>query len=631
MVEFRRMIPVLAVLAFLLGSAVTASAQPSLSCTTNGGVNTPDRAEGLTELVGDFQVTCTGGIPTAPGLAIPTVTIQIFLNTQITSRCMESTSSVGCLGLHSEALLLLDDPAPANQFGCPNNTCLNVGNGLGTSPYGALTQTGAGTAGNPGIAGANKNVFQGIQTAANSITFLGIPIDPPGTSGNRIIRITNIRGNANGLGVASGNNAPTSITETITATPFNFLPVSGLATQAVGSVQLGLDFSLRSTATTGNAFTTVTAQQCVSNPATNVAPTVPIAWLRYRELFSTAFKKRSILASAANPSGTANQDDLTVGTFNTETGFQNSSLTLPFPSVANTAGAALVGQADWGTRLKAVFNGIPAGVRLYVGTDSTSGVSPAPIDTAHLTSAETGAYAAVAAGITELTITNGSATAVWEVLDSDANSFANLNFPVYIRYIASPGTNSPALGTATVNGSYAPISTVTVAVSANVPRFADTSTAKNLFTLVPCVTNLLFPFVTTQLGFDTGLAISATSSDPYGTSLQSGTCTLNWYGAAFTGATPTPVVTAGTTYTTLASTTLSNVAGGFSGYMIAVCRFQYAHGFAFVSDLGARNIAMGYLALIIPDPAAPRTANPFPCGANSGIAGCVASGEQLGQ
>jgi hypothetical protein len=36
--------------------------------------------------------------------------------------------------------------------------------------------------------------------------------------------------------------------------------------------------------------------------------------------------------------------------------------------------------------------------------------------------------------------------------------------------------------------------------------------------------------------------------------------------------------------------------------MIAVCGFQYAHGFAFVSDIGARNLAMGYLALIVPDP-----------------------------
>jgi hypothetical protein len=33
--------------------------------------------------------------------------------------------------------------------------------------------------------------------------------------------------------------------------------------------------------------------------------------------------------------------------------------------------------------------------------------------------------------------------------------------------------------------------------------------------------------------------------------------------------------------------------------MFATCNFQFAHGFAFVSDYGARNIAMGYLALIV--------------------------------
>ena len=396
-------------------------------------------------------------------MAIPTVTIQIFLNTGITSRCMESTSSVGCLGLHSEALLILDDPAPGNQYGCPTNTCVNVGNGLGTAPAGSLTQTGAGTV-SPGIAGANKNVFQGIQTAANSITFLGIPIDPPGTSGSRIIRITNVRGNANALGVASGNNAPTSITEQITATPFNFLPVSGLATQAVGSVQLGLDFS-RSVFRHHDERLHI----CVSNSA-SASSVVRQSPGRGRSA-SCAIKSCSPLRLRSGPSTLAwpilprpaNQNDLTVGTFNTETGFQNSTLTLPFPSVANTAGAALVGDADWGTRLKAVFNNIPAGVRLYVEHRDLVRVRPGALTVAHMTAGESAAYAAVAGPITELTVSNGSATAVWEVLESDPNSFANLNFPVYVRYTASPATNSPALGTATVNGSYAPISTVTAA------------------------------------------------------------------------------------------------------------------------------------------------------------------------
>ena len=36
--------------------------------------------------------------------------------------------------------------------------------------------------------------------------------------------------------------------------------------------------------------------------------------------------------------------------------------------------------------------------------------------------------------------------------------------------------------------------------------------------------------------------------------------------------------------------------------MWAVCNFQFAHGFAFISDVGARNLAMGYLAVVITDP-----------------------------
>jgi hypothetical protein len=38
---------------------------------------------------------------------------------------------------------------------------------------------------------------------------------------------------------------------------------------------------------------------------------------------------------------------------------------------------------------------------------------------------------------------------------------------------------------------------------------------------------------------------------------------------------------------------------GFQGYMIARCNFQYAHGYAFISDLGAQRLAQGYIALIL--------------------------------
>jgi hypothetical protein len=107
---------------------------------------------------------------------------------------------------------------------------------------------------------------------------------------------------------------------------------------------------------------------------------------------------------------------------------------------------------------------------------------------------------------------------------------------------------------------------------------------------------MLFPYVINVNGFDTGIAIANTTSDIFGTSAQAGTCSLSFYGTAVPTVNPfvTPVVATGTDYANLAST----MAPGFDGYVIANCNFQFAHGFAFVSDVGARNLAMGYLPLI---------------------------------
>jgi hypothetical protein len=72
---------------------------------------------------------------------------------------------------------------------------------------------------------------------------------------------------------------------------------------------------------------------------------------------------------------------------------------------------------------------------------------------------------------------------------------------------------------------------------------------------------------------------------------------LYFYGAA---APPTAVTTggvaAGTTYASLASVLVP----GFQGYMIATCNFRYAHGMAFVSDVGAQKLAFSVPAQVIP-------------------------------
>src|SRR5260370_39027852 len=104
MVDFRRMIPVLAVIAFLLGSAVTASAQGPFQCFANGGVSTPARSEGITELVGDLGLNCIGGVPTPPGVPIPPGKIPIFLNTAPSHRLLTPN---GFSTQHCEALVPL--------------------------------------------------------------------------------------------------------------------------------------------------------------------------------------------------------------------------------------------------------------------------------------------------------------------------------------------------------------------------------------------------------------------------------------------------------------------------------------------------------------------------------------------
>ena len=92
-------------------------------------------------------------------------------------------------------------------------------------------------------------------------------------------------------------------------------------------------------------------------------------------------------------------------------------------------------------------------------------------------------------------------------------------------------------------------------------------------------TNLLFTFLfdNDEGGDVTDLAISNTSSDPFGTTPQSGACNLYFYGtAAPTNPVVTPTITAGTTYLVSANA----LAPGFQGYMIATCNFRYAHGVA---------------------------------------------------
>jgi hypothetical protein len=213
--------------------------------------------------------------------------------------------------------------------------------------------------------------------------------------------------------------------------------------------------------------------------------------------------------------------------------------------------------------------------------------------------------------------TGGSGSFTWEVYTADPNNPEWIAFTIFIAYRSSL---NPALGTSTAQGSYAPVNTTaTASAAAPEPRFADRSTALSLFNISTCITNLLFPFVSNIAPFDTGIAISNTSLSNPGTgelfgaapATQQGSCSINYFGFTGTGrgAAPAPatsgVIPPGQTLTfTLLSgggAPFGNIPAtpGFQGYIIAQCAFRYAHGYAFISDIGATQLAHGYIALVL--------------------------------
>jgi len=626
MVDFRKWFPALAVVALAFGAASTANAQQvaAFSCVGNAGVPPIVRAEGLTELVGDLVLNCTGGTPTAAGSPVPQANVQIFLNTNVTSRLVADP--------WSEALLMIDEPGAAAQRYCSvNGGCAITGVGAAAGSDGIVD--GVDYDQTSGSGGTVPNVYQGRNAGANSIVWLGVPIDPPGTNATRVIRITNIRANANQLGVSS-TLIPTQIVMFVSVTGTTSVPINN-PQQTVAFIQPGLSFSTRQAV---NSYL-----QCVSfNSAAATDSSKALingmgTIVRFSEGFASAFKRRNAAAYVDGDTSPTPADQNVPGAiYNTETGFLNQTPSIVTGSSAN--GLAAAGLADHGTRLMARFANVPAGVVLYaslypVATCSDCGPSSRPAITAvraattstltmarlvttdangggsfsRVTGTNTSSFDGGAA-TAPIALNNGAGMAVWEVLQADPLTSQTYEFGVGVSYVANTSNNLPGLGSATVAGSFAPLSTVTTqSASAPLPRFADTSSARTIFTISACTTNILFVFLTNQAGFDSGIAISNTSVDPFGTAPQSGPCKLNYYGETTGGgaapaAQTSAVVPAGKQLTAVLSTGGNyGIAAtpGFQGYMIAQCQFQYAHGFAFISDVGANRVSEAYLGLIL--------------------------------
>jgi hypothetical protein len=662
MANFRKLLlasAAVAAFASLTANGQVIATNQALQCVANAGVPPLVRAEGLTELVGDVTLNCQGGIPTQAGAIVPATNIRVFLNTNITSRILASNG-------FSEALLMIDEPhsttnpntplrlcgdARTNEVPTNPGVCTLFGTGNGLGVYSGANPS-------PDVSVNNRpNVFQARQVAANAVEWAGVPVDPPGTLTTRIIRMTNIRANANQLGVSS-TLVPTQITMYISITGSTSVPINN-PSQTVAFIQVGLASAVRGP---GNFLQCVSqngdlAAGNTSSPNggyTGGASTLGNQGyqfiVRATENFPSAFKKLNagqVDSLAVTYPDAFFDQNIPGAIYNTEDAFTNTSSALgrayiepnpnppaqlvglggsvpSTPDFPDVRGMRIAGAANHGTRLIYQFSGVPNGVQLWVrGVEPViSTLTGLRTGTARLVTTDSNganAFSPTAlnsAGLAQVGVFNGAGIAVYEVLFADAFTQERIDVQVAVAYVSNPANNLPTPGVQSgVTVSFAPLSTVgTASDTAPIPRFVPSPGPRNTFLIQKCNCNLLFPFVSNQLGYDTGVAISNTSLDTgtgLGATPQQGVITLNYY-CGQTGCTspPAQVTNAPVPAGQQLTFTLSGGGGygiaatpGFQGYIIAQAQFQYCHAFAYISAQGAlptsNGASMGYLALVM--------------------------------
>jgi len=159
--------------------------------------------------------------------------------------------------------------------------------------------------------------------------------------------------------------------------------------------------------------------------------------------------------------------------------------------------------------------------------------------------------------------------------------------------------------------------------------------------IIRCNCYLLYTYVTSTSAWNTGMVVANTSGDTavFGTKLhapdQQGPVTFYFYDktAQYVGSTVTATdVLPGQSLVTLLSAILPTTptpVTNFSGYVIAKTNFQYCHGYAFIADTSFANIAQGYLANVIPDPAIKNANTSFRAAAAAADITNLPAGESL--
>jgi len=610
MADFRKLLLALIAGALMFGTVAGAA---DFSCAMSANP-TLVRSEAVADFVGDVLLSCSGSIPQlGPDQAVvANIRLTLAPGAIVTSKVLETARKI------SEATLILDGG------GWEDN-----GLGFQRHPKGYKVLNSSPVMPSPWQDGS-QNIYQAIQISDTELEWQGVVLIGPGSQQaaggfvTRSIQLTNVRVNAQGLGVGAPIFGQVNVTS-----PTAF-PVFGNSSLLLANIRQGL-----TVAHSGNSI-----KNCDLIPNGSISFTSTFTEGVGGGSFGTAFRPR------INTRTNAAQHFAPLTGFFDESGYNPVGFAEGGPTLAGLDVASVlvatskIGLATQGTQFGITLTNIPSGL-----TFSNSDVVPTATNGMVVTAVSTSTSGTTVNIVLEVTGFNS----VGGLYPAETNQDV-VTVVVTGRYVAPP-----VVGVVTAHGRFLPNSLYNTAQTDSVaplPRFVDSSTAPDAAVITisqSCKTMLLFPYLTSMAGYNSGIAITNTTVDPFGAAVvagqiqfpttaypvtkpQAGACTLYFYGQSSATALTTAqqaqtiieipaggqfitnlaVGAKGKVYTLAGAQTAACDTDGtpvgntcpdlpaFAGYMIANCNFQLAHGFAFVTDTSSDR-TMGYLALVIPD------------------------------
>ena len=515
---------------------------PVVICTASSSPG-PIYADGMAEPIADILVTCESA-SRGPGPADGDLrlTVSISLNTSVTNTILADQE-----GDLTDAVLVVNgnDCATPSAYGSVFGSCDAPDAGVQDPQFGRLTAT------------------HTLEWSDLTMPFPGGGPSTEGESHSSSLLVRGVRANVAPLGLAGNRDQPgLPVTATVAIRPAPSIVVRN------GGLRVGFPTPALSLSVASDGLRSACSNDGQSNTS-----------IQIREGFASAFR-----------GGTINSTE-------------------PAP-----------------TRLVLEFEGVPDGGRVSVPSGVSchqpqfDGTGADERDTLELGLVsghdESGIGGLPSGGGMDpqpgipLRLKSGQGRAFYEVLADDTSRVEDCHVPVAVDL----GSEKPALPGIRVSGGLAPTGIIPVASPVGaIPRYqASLASLPVANGFARCRTNLLFPFVTSQAGFTTALVITHGSLSGFrgGAEAYAGPCDLHYYGVDSEG-TQVLLVQHSTeiepgeqlVFDLNEGAPDRNILGleQFQGYLMAVCEYPNARGYAFIADGfgGIADIGMGYLAPVV--------------------------------